>query len=181
MSTGKSIDFLLNQMRSSANGSLSSCWVFFYSAGTTNAKAIYLDNGMIVAAANPYQLSADGTAELFGDGLYRIVVKTNLNNVPGVTIYDYDNVEFYSSASIVALFQIPTITIANTTSPPGDKGVVLAVVTDQTIIMVGAQGYKTTISLPGGYTFASGETTYELTLDQESMQFKLVGTQFFRV
>jgi parallel beta-helix repeat protein len=96
MSYGKSVDFLFNQIRH-ALADLAGGWVYFYSAGTTNPKNIYLDRELSSIAANPYQLSADGTAELFGDGLYRIVIK----NASFVTIYDYDDVSFVDNSDLL--------------------------------------------------------------------------------
>lgn len=85
----KSMDVLLNQLRS-ALGSLIAGTVTFYEPGSTTLASVYMDRGKQEQAANPYTLSADGQAELFGDGLYRVVLK----NASGVTIYDWDNLEF---------------------------------------------------------------------------------------
>lgn len=115
MSYAKSIDFLFNQMRNAATGSLASCWVQFYAAGnTTTPKAVYLDRAMTTPAANPYQLSADGTAELYGSGIYRIVVKANTNSAPGATIYDYDYVAFQAPEQTPLVSDYPSLTAAVT-------------------------------------------------------------------
>jgi hypothetical protein len=50
--------------------------VHFYTPGTTTAKAVYIDRNKATQAANPYTLNTDGRAELFGDGLYDVVIKT---------------------------------------------------------------------------------------------------------
>jgi microcystin-dependent protein len=60
--------------------------VNFYSPGTTNAKDVYTDQAGTTPAANPYTLSANATATLYGTGKYHIVVKDS----SGVTKYDYD-------------------------------------------------------------------------------------------
>jgi len=86
--TGVQIDFLLSQVRN-ASGSLAGGSVYFYSAGTTTSKDVYLDINKVAAAANPYTLDANGTALLYGDGTYRIVIKTSA----GVTVYDRDNIK----------------------------------------------------------------------------------------
>jgi len=86
---GKSIDFLFNQMRS-YQGSLAGGSITFYSPGVTTAIVpIYLDVDLTQPAANPYTLSADGTAELFANGTYRIIVKNSFD----VIVFDYDWVE----------------------------------------------------------------------------------------
>lgn len=85
---GRSFDFLLNQMRS-YQGSLAGGTAEFYKAGSTTLATVYLDVDLNILAANPYMLSADGIAELFGNDYYRIVIK----NAQGVIVFDYDNVE----------------------------------------------------------------------------------------
>lgn len=85
----KSMDVFFNQMRN-ATGTLASGSISFYSPGTEILKTVYLDRNGDEDAANPYTLSADGTAALFGDGLYDIVIK----NSNGVTIYSYYGVDF---------------------------------------------------------------------------------------
>lgn len=81
-------DFLLSQVRNST-GSLAGGKVYFYAAGGSTPKDVYLDiNKTPPAAANPYTLDANGTAHLYGDGNYRIVIKT----AAGVTVYDRDNI-----------------------------------------------------------------------------------------
>ena len=86
---GKSIDFLFNQIRA-YQGSLAGGTVAFYSPGnTTTLVPVYLDINLQQVAANPYMLSADGTAELFANGLYRVIFR----NAQGVIVFDYDQVE----------------------------------------------------------------------------------------
>lgn len=50
--------------------------VYFYSPGTTTAKAVYIDRDKTTEAANPYTLDANGQAEIYGDGVYDIKVTT---------------------------------------------------------------------------------------------------------
>ena len=177
MSFAKSIDFLFNQMRNASIGSLASGWVFFYSAGTTNAKPVYLDRLMAQQAANPYQLSADGTATLFGDGVYRVVVKTNLNNAPGVTVYDYDNVQIIDINTITST-DVTTIESDATAGPlsitfTAGTPAIIFIKTDDTINEV-------TITAPLGYTF-NGLDTYVLRNLGESVSFRLIGTTYYVV
>lgn len=54
----------------------------------TNLKAIYADRNKTTPAANPYTLSADGTAQVFGDGLYDVYVY----NSAGVLKYTWEDV-----------------------------------------------------------------------------------------
>ncbi len=87
---GIQIDMLLSQVRTNAGGSLSGGHIYFYAAGTSTPKNVYLDINKGSVAANPYTLDSNGTAYLFGDGLYRIVIKT----AAGVTAYDRDNIRY---------------------------------------------------------------------------------------
>ena len=93
--SGVQIEFLLSQVRN-ATGSLAGGKVYFYSVGTTTPKDVYLDiNKTPPVAANPYTLDANGTALLYGDGTYRVVIKTSA----GVTVYDRDNLKFEDLAT----------------------------------------------------------------------------------
>ena len=97
MSTyAQSIDFLLSQVRTSA-GALTGGSVYAYAAGTDELKIIWLDRAKTIQAANPYTLDANGTAQLYGDGLYRLVIKTSA----GVTVYDRDNINIEDTSSAV--------------------------------------------------------------------------------
>lgn len=68
---------------------LASGTVYFYEAGTFTLKDIYLDRDKTTVAANPVTLDIYGRAEVFGDGLYKIVVY----NADNVMVWDMDNVE----------------------------------------------------------------------------------------
>jgi len=83
------IDFLLNQIRDNTQALIGGT-VTFYAAGTTTLKNVYTDRNKTTIAPNPYTLDADGTAQLYGDGLYRIVIKT----AAGVTRFDRDNLNY---------------------------------------------------------------------------------------
>lgn len=88
-----SINFLLSQVRASGTV-LAGGKVYFYAAGTSTPKTVWLNRSKQTAAANPYTLDANGTAQLYGDGIYRIVIK----DTAGVTKYDRDNQAFKDPA-----------------------------------------------------------------------------------
>jgi hypothetical protein len=102
---------------------LSSGKVYFYSPGTTTAKTIYVDRNKQTTAANPYTLDSNGRAEIFGDGIYDVVVKTSAGVTKAtwenVALQDasvyYDNVENYASlnAAITAIGSTPTRLVIN--------------------------------------------------------------------
>ena len=81
-------DFLLSQVRTSAQGALVAGKVYFYAPGSTTLKNIYLDRNQGTLANNPYTLDANATAQVYGAGTYRIVVKDSA----GVTRFDRDNI-----------------------------------------------------------------------------------------
>jgi hypothetical protein len=111
---GYPFTFLFNQMRDGANGSLAGGSVTFYAAGTTTPKAVWLDRAMtspsVGGVLTPITLSADGTATVFGLGIYKVVVK----NSSGVTVYTYDNINqidpSYSDDITAQLVNIETLT-----------------------------------------------------------------------
>lgn len=88
-SKAQSISFLLSQVRITS-GPLAGGKAYFYAAGTTTLKAVWTDRGKVTQAANPYTLDANATAQLYGDGIYRVVIKDSA----GVTRYDRDNLKF---------------------------------------------------------------------------------------
>ncbi len=61
---------------------------YFYSAGTSSAKNVWTEK----EKTNPYTsrtLGSDGTAQVYGDGVYRIIIK----DTDGTTVYDWDNIK----------------------------------------------------------------------------------------
>lgn len=88
------VEFLLSQVRTTA-GPLAGGTVAFYAAGTTTPKTIWLDRDKNTVAANPYTLDANGTAQLYAEGLYKVVIK----NAAGSTVYTRDNLAFTAFAA----------------------------------------------------------------------------------
>jgi len=170
MSSGKSVDFLFNQMRN-FSGSLAAGTITFYYAGTTTLQKVYLDRDMQTEAANPYTLSADGSAELFGSGIYRVTVKDST----GVLCYDFDDVEILTSVT-------PSVTTGSThivySVTTADVPHVLVPSYDQYITRVGDSLYTVQITPPIGYTFATDITAYNLYGDGETVELLLSGTVF---
>ena len=153
------------------SGSLAGGAIAFYSAGTTTLKKVYLDRDIQNEAANPYTLTADGTAELFALGLYRITVKDST----GVLCYDFDDVEILPVGTQDVAAGSTHIVYAVTTA---DVSHVLTPSYNQYITRTGDSLYMVSISLPIGYTFATGVAEYVLYNDGETIQFLLDGTVF---
>jgi hypothetical protein len=171
---GKSLDFLFNQMRNGSEGSLAGGTVYFYEAGTTSGRQLFLDRAMTQGVYSQL-LSADGTAELYGAGLFRIVVK----DAAGVTIYDYDDVEIESIYNVFDNTQTLSLNAAagnvNVTPTGSNIGKLTAMRTDNS-------AYTATITLPTGYTMAgSGESTYALTQQGEAVTLQAYGIKYYVV
>lgn len=83
----QSIQFLLSQVRN-ASGPLAGGKVYAYEPGTVTPKTIWSDRGATAAITPPCVLDSNGTAQVYGDGLYRFVIKT----AAGTTVYDRDNI-----------------------------------------------------------------------------------------
>jgi hypothetical protein len=79
--------FLLSQVRTSQTAMVGG-QVYFYDAGTTNPKAVFLDSAETMPASNPYTLDSNGTARIYGTGIYRVVIK----DLSGVTRFDRDDI-----------------------------------------------------------------------------------------
>lgn len=108
---GYQIDMLLSQVRTSTGGVLSNGHVHFYEPGTTTDKAVWTTVNKTTPAANPFNLDANGTGYVFGDGLYRIVVHSAPDTTSplgvvthGPTAYDFDNIRYEDYGSAVARF-----------------------------------------------------------------------------
>ena len=61
--------------------------VYFYEAGTTTPKDTYSDQALSVPNTNPVELNARGEADIYLDGIYKIVLKTS----DGTTIWTKDD------------------------------------------------------------------------------------------
>lgn len=85
--------FLLDQQRTADGGLLLGGKVSFYEDGTLTPKTVWLDRDKATPAANPFTLDSDGTAQLFGDGNYRIVIKDSAGAIQfdrsGINVVDY--------------------------------------------------------------------------------------------
>lgn len=78
------IEFLLSENEAAALGT-----VEVYLAGTTTPATIYSTRTKTVAA-NPFTLDSKGTAQLYADGIVKVIVKT----AAGATLYTRDNLAY---------------------------------------------------------------------------------------
>ena len=159
------VEFLLSQVRNST-GSLASGTVTFYAAGTTTLKTIWTDRDEATPAANPYTLDANGTAQIYASGLYKVLIK----NAAGTTIYTRDNLyfEFSPSDDIDALQYSPytftqaTIQAALTAIGTTNKATLLLRPGNWVILTALAFPANVEVHIPNG-TYFSGAGADEIT------------------
>lgn len=88
-------DALLTSQRASGV-TLSGGKAYFYVPGTETLKPIYANRNKTVVAANPYTLSSDGTAMVYGDGLYDVKITNSAN----VQKYLWEDVKLFDSGGL---------------------------------------------------------------------------------
>jgi hypothetical protein len=111
---------LLSGLRKISNDTpLNAGTVTFYEAGTTTLKTVWNDADKTSAADNPKTLSTAGYAAVYGEGIYKLLIKDSLGN----TVYTWDNykIRFYgvNVASKSAAYQVTTsddLILVNTAS-----------------------------------------------------------------
>jgi hypothetical protein len=91
--TAQIFQALLTSQRA-GGATLASGRAYFYSPGTTDLKTVYLDRAKQSPADNPYTLSADGNAAIYGDGLYDV----KITNSAGVQKYFWEDVKIQNEA-----------------------------------------------------------------------------------
>ena len=147
--SAQSITFLLSQVRQ-VSGPLSGGKVYAYAAGTTTPKTIWTDRGKTTPAANPYTLDSNGTAQLYGDGLYRFVIKTST----GVTVYDRDNISIRDALTYgIPAEDYATLALADTAAVSAGAQLVISTVYTNVPAALNAPAVKI---LPGGKLNGNG-------------------------
>jgi len=101
------IDFLLAGVMD-GGAPLASGKVYTYSAGTTTAKTCWTDKDKTAEATNPIVLDADGRAEVYADGVYKLVIKTSAD----VTVDTFDGVKYPQYPTVID----PTLAVDHTYS-----------------------------------------------------------------
>lgn len=105
MAEAKQVDFLINGLRDPLTDEpLVGGKVHTYEAGTSTEAALYIDRDTAEGeATNPVILDAYGRAEVYGNGVYKFVIK----DADDVTVVEMDGLEYYAVISDTA---IPALT-----------------------------------------------------------------------
>lgn len=91
------IETLLAGLTDSSGSPLSGGKVYTKEAGTSTDKATYTDIDKTTPAANPIVLDANGRAQIFAEGAYKLIV----DNSDDDTLYTWDDLEFISDSESV--------------------------------------------------------------------------------
>lgn len=151
------------------NGDPAASWeINAYEAGTSTRKTTYTSSGGAVENTNPVILSANGEADVFLDGTYKIVltdadevVKWTLDNLQGVAIGTITH-------SVVA-----TLAVIGTGAIDGEERIVAATGNhhtwddDNSKWRISSGNRYTTAALPAAATFTieTGTTVWDTTTD----------------
>lgn len=90
------VETLLSGLRDLTGQPLNGGKVYTYEAGTLTNKSLYTTLDKSGVAANPVVLDSYGRSHVYGDGLYKFVVKTSAD----VTLYTWDNLPCFFEDSL---------------------------------------------------------------------------------
>ena len=90
MATARQVSLVASSVFGTDGKILASGKVYFYKVGTTTLKDVWVDGNKTTVSANPVILDARGTAEVYGDGEYKVVIKDSSD----VTVDEFDNFQF---------------------------------------------------------------------------------------
>src|SRR3990172_1886536 len=154
--------------------------VYVYSAGTTTNKTTWTDRAKTTPTQNPFTLNSMGQAQVYGEGIYKFVIK---DSVGGATLYTYDNISIGTiQGPWVDISQYASLTAAVTAIGPTNKTTLLisgdttitanTIVTDNISLLLQSAGrilktstYTLTINGPfqsGPYQSLSGFGTADV-------------------
>lgn len=149
MSLAQQVDFLVagvigNTTSPNYSGKpLSGGKAYFYSPGTTSLKTVWVDAEKATAATNPVILDTSGSAKVFADGLYDVVVMDADTNLMFTV-----NEAYYVIANSAA--SGPAFTVQNISA-----NTVLTAI--NRIVIVDTSGGNVTVTMPAAASFPGGE------------------------
>lgn len=151
---GNIFSVLLSGLRDTSGVSLSGGTVYFYAPGTVIAKSVYTDDDL-TNAVNSVELDANGQAEIYGRGLYDVVVK----DADDAVLYSWESVflgkDVFVSTSVIADY--------NATA-------------DDSLILVDTTAGNITVTLPDPATMQQAPYIVKITDDVNTVTISRTGT-----
>jgi len=171
MTRALQIDLLLAPVIDYRSGDVASGYsVYFYAAGTTTAKNVWTEKEKTNAYTSR-TLGSNGTVQVYGDGVYKIVIK----DTEAATVYTWDNVKcqantftVQSKANTYTATADDDMILVDTTA--GDVTINIATVTDFThpLLIKRTAGANNVIINPYLTQPVDGEPTLTLTANDDS-------------
>lgn len=124
---------------------LASGKVYTYKVGTTTEKNTYTDAAKTTPAANPIILDSNGRAAIFGDGVYKFVIKTSAD----VTLYTWDNLTYFSQAEDVGMYDALDYGASNFTQATIEAAITAIAGASRTLLLrPGSWNISSALSIP---------------------------------
>ena len=178
---GNIFSVLLSGLRDTSGVSLSGGTVYFYAPGTVIAKSVYTDDDL-TNAVNSVELDANGQAEVYGRGLYDVVVK----DADDATLYSWESVflgkDVFVSTSVIADYNATDDDSLILVDTAGGNVVVTLpdpATMQQSPYIVKTTSDANTVTLSRTDTTINGAASYTITEQYEGAQIGFDGTNFF--
>lgn len=151
---GNIFSALLAGLRDTSGESLSGGVVYFYTPGTVVAKSVYTDADL-TAAVDSVELDSNGQAEIYGRGLYDVVVK----DADGTTLYSWERVFLGKDVFVATDILADYIATA-----------------DDSLILVDTAGGNVVVTLPDPATMQQAPYIVKTTSDANTVTIQRSGT-----
>lgn len=178
---GNIFSVLLAGLRDTSGDSLAGGTVYFYAPGTVIAKSVYTDDDL-TNAVNSVELDANGQAEIYGRGLYDVVVK----DADAATLYSWESVflgkDVFVSTSVIADYNATaddSLILVDTTA--GNVTVTLPdpATMQQAPYIVKTTGDVNTVTISRTDTTINGGANYVISKQWEGVQIAFDETNFY--
>ena len=178
---GNIFSVLLSGLRDTSGVSLSGGTVYFYAPGTVIAKSVYTDDDL-TNAVNSVELDANGQAEVYGRGLYDVVVK----DADDATLYSWESVflgkDVFVSTSVIADYNATaddSLILVDTTA--GNVTVTLPdpATMQQAPYIVKTTDDANTVTVSRADTTINGDANYVISSQWEGVQIAFDETNFY--
>ena len=178
---GNIFSVLLSGLRDTSGVSLSGGTVYFYAPGTVIAKSVYTDDDL-TNAVNSVELDANGQAEIYGRGLYDVVVK----DADDAVLYSWESVflgkDVFVSTSVIADYNATaddSLILVDTTA--GNVTITLPdpATMQQAPYIVKTTDDVNTVTISRTDTTINGDANYVISSQWEGVQIAFDETNFY--